>query len=234
MESPRLRPVDLARAAGVSTQQIRNYEEAGLLPPVPRTATGYRTFGPRHRDAVLTYRALAHGYGPATARAVMHAVHADDLPGALALIDAGHAALHEQRRSLQATSEALEALAGQTPGALPPSDLRIGEVADLLGVRTSALRVWEAAGLLAPGRERVTGYRLFGPADVRDARFVQMLRQSRYPLPQIRPVLDGLRRTGSAEALREAVSRRHAELATRAAAMLTASSHLHAYATPPS
>ena len=233
MKAERLRPVDLARAAGVSTQQIRNYEEAGLLPPVPRTPSGYRTLGPRHLGAVLTYRALAAGYGPETARGVMHAVHADDLPAALALIDAGHAALHEQRRSLHATSEALEALARQAPDteAVPRTDLRIGEVAELLGVRTSALRVWEAADLLTPGRERVTGYRLFSPADVRDARLIHMLRQSRYPLPQIQPVLDGLRSSGSAEALRAAIGRRHAELAARTEAMLAGSAHLHAYTT---
>jgi DNA-binding transcriptional MerR regulator len=32
--------VDLARLAGVSAQQIRNYADAGILPPVPRTAVG--------------------------------------------------------------------------------------------------------------------------------------------------------------------------------------------------
>jgi DNA-binding transcriptional MerR regulator len=30
-----LRPVDLARRAGISTQLVRNYESAGTLPPAP-------------------------------------------------------------------------------------------------------------------------------------------------------------------------------------------------------
>ncbi|MFD0745172.1 MerR family DNA-binding transcriptional regulator [Phytohabitans flavus] len=94
-----MRTVDLARAAGVSTQQIRNYEEAGLLPPVPRTDSGYRTFDERHLKAVLAYRALAAGHGPEAARGIMHAVLAGDVAGALALVDAGHAALHEERAS---------------------------------------------------------------------------------------------------------------------------------------
>lgn len=138
-----LRPVDLARMAGVSTQLIRNYADAGILPPAPRTPSGYRTFGSRHRRALLTYGVLTRGYGPGTAQAIMQAVHAKDLGRALALVDAGHAALHEQRLSLKAASEALEALAGQAPddSAVPRSGLRIGEVAALLGVRTSALRV---------------------------------------------------------------------------------------------
>ncbi|GLW06433.1 MerR family transcriptional regulator [Microtetraspora sp. NBRC 13810] len=226
-----LRPVDLARLAGISTQQVRNYADAGILPPAPRTAAGYRRFGAEHRRALLTFRALGRGYGWETARAIMRAVHAGDLPAALAHLDAAHADLHGQRLSLRAAGEALEAIAGQEPepAALPRSGLRIGEVAARLGVRTSALRVWEAAGLLTPRRDRGTGYRRFSPADIRDARMINMLRQGRHPLPQIRTILDGLRRTGSTEALRAAVAQRRAGLTARATAMLAASADLHRY-----
>lgn len=149
--SARLRPVDLARLLGVSTQQIRNYEEAGVLPPVPRTDSGYRVFGDAHRRALLTYRAVSQGYGAVAATRIMRTVHEGDVPGALALVDAAHAALHAERVSLRATREALETLAGEPPeDDVPGPDLLIGEVAALLGVRTSTLRVWEAAGLLSP------------------------------------------------------------------------------------
>ncbi|GAA3740474.1 DNA-binding transcriptional MerR regulator [Spinactinospora alkalitolerans] len=238
-EEKGLRPIDLARTAGVSTQQIRNYEDAGILPPAPRTPAGYRRFGAGHRRALVTYRALAKGYGPGTAQAIMRAVHDGDLPLALTLVDAGHAALHEQRLSLQAASEALEAIAEQTPdtSASARPGMRVGEVAAHLGVRASALRVWESSGLLAPERDPGTGYRRFSSTDVRDARMINVLRQSRYPLPQIRPILDGLRRTGGSDALRAAITQRQAALTQRAAAMLEGSGRLHHYVTdeePPS
>lgn len=228
-DDERLRPVDLARLAGISTQQVRNYEEAGVLPPAARTASGYRTFTGVHRRALLAYRALLRGYGPATAAGVMRAVHDGDAPAALALVDAAHAALHEERAALRATSEALEVLAGQPPEVLPRSGLRIGEVAALLGVRTSALRVWEAAGLIAPERERGTKYRVYRPADVRDARLVHTLRRGHYLFDQIRPVLDGLRREGSSEALRAAIATRGELLTARTRAMLSAAGRLDAY-----
>ncbi|MCK7627402.1 MerR family transcriptional regulator [Streptomyces sp. RS10V-4] len=227
-----LRPIDLARLAGVSTQLIRNYEDDGVLPPVPRSPTGYRRYTARHRAAVLTYRALARGYGRPAAQAVMRAVHAGRVPEALALIDAGHAELHEERQSLQEVERALDGLAAHRPEPAGPGirfPLRIGEVAARLGVRTSALRVWESAGLLAPEREAATGYRWFGAAEVRDARLIQLLRRSHYPLPQIRTVLDGLRRTGSSAALRAVLARRAAELTERSRAMLDGSGRLHAY-----
>ncbi|WP_105972297.1 MerR family transcriptional regulator [Streptomyces geranii] len=232
---PRLRPVDLARLSGLSTQQIRNYEDAGVLPPAARTESGYRVFGDAHRRALLTYRALQAGYGPLAATAVMRAVHGGDVPGALALVDEAHAGMHEQRTALRATREALEALAGRRPPPQPTpptpgtADLRIGEVAALLGVRTSALRVWESAGLLTPPRERGTRYRQFGPDDIRDARLIHTLRRSHYLLDQIRPVLDELRREGSTEALRAAVATRGEALAGRTRAMLTGAGRLAEY-----
>lgn len=228
-----LRPVDLARVAGVSTQQIRNYEEAGILPPAPRTATGYRRFGARHRRALVTYRALVRGYGPNTAREVMRAVHAGDRDAALALVDAAHAAVHEERGSLRAAGEALAAIAGQDPDTAPAprTGLLVGEVAAVLGVRPSALRVWEAAGLLTPERERGTGYRRYTPADVRDARMIHVLRRGHYPLARIGPIVDGLRRTGSSAALRAAIAERQAALAVRGMAMLDGAGLLHDYLT---
>lgn len=226
----RLRSVDLARLVGLSTQQIRNYEEAGVLPPAERTASGYRTFTNVHRQALLTYRALVNGYEPVPAARIMRTLHAGDVPAALALVDASHAALHEERTALRATGEALAALAAKAVPAPRSAGLRIGEVARLLGVRTSALRVWEAAGLLTPPRERATGYRVFGPADVRDARVVHSLRRSHYVFAQIHPVLAELRREGGSEtALRAALAARGETLTSRTRAMLAGAGRLHAY-----
>jgi DNA-binding transcriptional MerR regulator len=217
-----LRPVDLARRAGVSTQLVRNYEAAGILPPAPRSDTGYRQYGPEHLSALLTYRALAPGFGAETATEIMRAVLTGDEALAYRLVDAAHAALHEQRLATDAASEALGAMAAEYVEESPvigPS-LLVGELAHRLGVRTSALRVWEAAGLLAPTREPGTKYRRYGPEQVRDARVIHMLRQGRYYFEQIKPVIDGLRRTGSTEALRDAIAERRAAHDRQTRAML--------------
>jgi DNA-binding transcriptional MerR regulator len=222
-----LRPVDLARRAGVSTQLVRNYEAAGILPPAPRSDTGYRQYGPEHVSALLTYRALAPGFGAQTATEIMRAVHDGDEALAYRLVDAAHAALHEQRLATDAASEALAALAAENVDELAGPSLLVGELAHRLGIRTSALRVWEAAGLLAPTREPGTKYRRYGPEQVRDARIIHMLRQGRYYFEQIKPVLDGLRRTGSTDALRTAIAERRAAHDRQTKAMLHGAALLH-------
>ena len=221
------RPVDLARLVGISPQQVRNYLDAGVLPPATRSATGYRQLDDRHRKALLAYRALAVGHGWNAAGDIMRAVHTDDLLQALAMIDAGHAELHQQREALQLTAEALETVVDAEPPAR--AAMQIGELAAHLGVRTSTLRVWEDAELLTPQRDQATGYRTYGPRETRDARIILMLRQGMHGLPQIRPILDDLRRSGSREALWAAIAQRRGELGVRAEAMLAAAAQLHAY-----
>ena len=43
-------------------QQIRDLEGDGVLPPVTRTRSGYRTYTEEHVQAALAYRAFAAGY----------------------------------------------------------------------------------------------------------------------------------------------------------------------------
>lgn len=225
-----LRPVDLAREAGISAQLVRNYEADGILPAAYRSAAGYRQYEQVHLAALRAFRALAPGFGREAAAEIMRAVHAGDNGAALRLVDATHAALHAQRLATDEMSEALGAAAEQflDPPSVRPA-LLVGELAARLGVRAPTLRLWEAAGLLMPTRDRGTKYRRYGPAQVRDARIIAMLRQGRYAFDQIRPVLEGLRRTGSTEALRAAVAERRAAHDRRTRAMLHGAALLDRY-----
>ncbi len=59
----RVRATELARSAGLSVQQVRNYVDDGILPPVERTDSGYRVFTPEHVEALDVARKLADGHG---------------------------------------------------------------------------------------------------------------------------------------------------------------------------
>jgi DNA-binding transcriptional MerR regulator len=223
-----MRPIDLAASAGVSTQQVRNLEAAGALPPADRSASGYRIYREEHLSALHCYQVLVPGHGASSARAIMAAVSGGEAEEALEAIDAGHAALQWQRRALDETASALARVTEDLAESPRPSEpLAIGQLADLLGVRTSALRVWEDAGLLSPTRRTGQRHRLYDAEDIRDARVIHLLRQGHYRFSRIKPVIEELRGSSGAGSLRVALAERRAALAGRSRAMLHGAALLH-------
>ena len=172
------RTVDVARRAGYSVQQIRDLESDGVLPPVPRSRSGYRNYAEKHVQAVLAYRAFAAGIGPVDAKTMMRAAHRSPESELFALLDEAHARLHIERRDLALARTAAEAITTEPIAEPHASDsMSISELADALGVRTSTLRHWDAEGLVIPQRALGTGVRNYGPSDVRDARIVRSSRR---------------------------------------------------------
>ncbi|MFI7024917.1 MerR family transcriptional regulator [Micromonospora sp. NPDC049900] len=227
----RLRAVDLAASAGISVQQVRNYVDLGVLPPVARTPSGYRIFTAAHQRALTVARTVADGHGWGRTRQIMAAVHAGDLPAALAALDAGHAELDRERAEIRRVLGAFETVVAN-PGAPVPTPrraARVGAVADLVGVRTSQLRSWETRGLLRPTREPGTGYRRYDEAELRAAQVVALLRRGAYPFEIITAVLDELRSTGSPQRVRAELARREQELHRRSLRRLAGSAALYDY-----
>jgi DNA-binding transcriptional MerR regulator len=222
----KLRPVDLARGHGLSTQAVRNYEDAGALPPAARTAHGYRVYTPAHAAALRAFLALAPGHGHPTATSIMRAVNEGAVDEAFRLVDESHAQLLDDRRTLRAVERALRDLEPVT------SELGtwfVGPLARKLGLQPATLRKWEQAGLVHPRRDPRTGYRVYDEADVRDARLVHQLRRGGYPLAQIAPVITQVRTAGGPEPLEAALADWHGRLADRGRALLAGAAELEMY-----
>ncbi|MFC0029940.1 TioE family transcriptional regulator [Micromonospora chaiyaphumensis] len=224
----RLRPVDLARGHGLSTQAVRNYEAAGILPDAARTESGYRTYTPLHARALDAFLALVPGHGHQTATAIMRAVNRDATEDALRLIDESHAQLLDDRRTLQAVEAAPRDL-----GPVPQErgDTFVGPLARRLGLRPATLRKWERAGVVQPRRDPHTGYRVYSAADVRDARLAHQLRRGGYLLEQIAPLIAQVRAAGGVAPLESMLGDWRARLSARSRAMLTGAAALDAYLT---
>jgi DNA-binding transcriptional MerR regulator len=229
----RLRPVDLARGHGLSTQAIRNYEEAGILPSAARTPHGYRTYTPQHAQALRAFLALLPGHGHQTATSIMRAVNRGAAEEALHLIDEGHAQLLDDRRTLQAVERALRDLepitASESAAVSGPGGTFIGPLAEKLGIRPATLRKWERAGLVRPRRDPRTGYRVYDEAAVRDARLAHQLRRGGYLLEQIAPLIAQVRAAGGPEPLEATLRDWHDRLSARGRAMLAGAAELEAY-----
>lgn len=209
-----LRTHDLAQAGGISVQQVRNYEASGLIPPAPRSSSGYRLYTQQHLAALKTVKSLVPGYGWPRTSAIMQALQQDDLPAALAIIDEHHAELAHKRLQMEQTLSALRLFASGSasqPRPFPPQPLHIGEAAKQVGVRVSALHFWEQQGLLHPLRERPSRYRLYDEHQMNRLRVLALLRGAGYPFNVIKSVLDELA-AGRPEKAIIAVEKRREEL----------------------
>ncbi|MFD6229129.1 TioE family transcriptional regulator [Streptomyces sp. NPDC060232] len=223
-----LRPVDLARGHGLSTQAVRNYEEAGILPAADRTPHGYRTYTPLHARALDAFLALVPGHGHRTAASIMRAVNEGAVEEAFRLIDESHAQLLDDRRTLGAVENALRDLAPVT--AVPASgESFVGPLAHELGIRPATLRAWERAGLVRPRRDPLTGYRVYDEAAIRDAHLTRQLRRGGYLLEQIAPLLTQVRSAGGLEPLQAALLTWRERLSARGRTLLAGAAELEAY-----
>lgn len=228
MTERRWRTADLARLAGVTEQQVRNYLAAGLLPPAGRAANNYRILTDQHVDALRTARALADGHGWPRARAILAAVHRGTIPAALAAVDDSHAELARERATIAAATAAFTQAAA-APAPAVRRQARIGQVAADTGVRTPVLRLWERRGLLRPQRDPGTGYRTYGPAEQRAAHLVAALRAGGFAFPIIEAAIATMRADGTLERALAHLSRRDDQVYRRSLRRLRATAALHAY-----
>lgn len=224
--SGQLRPVDLARIHGLSTQAIRNYEAAGILPVADRTPHGYRKYTASHERALRAFLALLPGHGHQTATAVMQAIHRDATAEAFGLIDQSHAEALDDRHTLQSVEAALGDL---EPVQKDSGETLVGPLARRLGIGPATLRKWERAGLVQPHRNPQTGYRTYSAADVRDALLAHQLRRGGYLLQQIAPLIDQVRSAGSIAQLASMLDEWQTRISDRSRAMLAGAAALESY-----
>ncbi|GAA4191074.1 TioE family transcriptional regulator [Microbispora amethystogenes] len=228
--------MDLAREHGLSTQAVRNYEDAGILPAAGRTPSGYRVYTPLHARALRAFLSLVPGHGHQTATSIMQAVNRGATEDALRIVDESHARLLDDRRTLEAVEAALHDLApvprerGDTIDSDTfNGDTFIGPLARRLGLRPATLRKWENAGLVRPRRDPRTGYRVYGTDDVRDVRLAHQLRRGGYLLEQIAPLIAQVRSAGGVAPLESAMGDWQARLSARGRAMLRGAADLDVY-----
>jgi len=218
----------IGQQVGYSTQQVRDLERLGVIPPADREPNGYRRYTQAHVVALRAYRALAAAIGPVPARQIMPALIQDPLDVAAEKVDELHATIARARRLVREALLGLDAVLADGTGAFDESDtMTIGELAGALGVRVSALRHWEHEGLVHPSRIDGSRTRRYDARAITEARIVSALRGGGYPLPPIARVLDQLREEGLTAEARRLLNTRLTDLSRRSVALLEASGHLH-------
>jgi DNA-binding transcriptional MerR regulator len=182
------RTSEIAAAVGVHPNTVRLYEAWGLLPPVPRSASGYRQFTRAHLDQMRLARlALQWPYpgGKEPVTELVTRAAAGDLGRATELAYRYLANIRAERAHAEAAVAFLEGWAAGRATERVSRPLLIGEAAEHLGVTADMLRNWDRNGLLDVPRDPDSGYRRYGPVELGRARVIRMLRQANYSVMAI-------------------------------------------------
>ncbi|MET9817242.1 MULTISPECIES: heavy metal-responsive transcriptional regulator [unclassified Streptomyces] len=125
---------DLAAHGQVTAKTIRFYEQAGLLPAPPRTAGGYRDYGPEAAVRLAFIRdAQGAGLSLADIRSVLNVRDSGEAPCAhvTTLIDRRLADIERRMAELRQTRTALRELARRA-AATDPDTCSEGEICTIL------------------------------------------------------------------------------------------------------
>ena len=111
-----MRSGELAHLSGVSADTIRHYERLGILPEVPRTASGYRMYGRSALERVrLVQRALRLGFSLPELAEILRIRDRGDVPcqNVLTMTEEKLRSLARQIKELQQTERYMRELVRQ-------------------------------------------------------------------------------------------------------------------------
>ena len=180
-----LRTSDIAKAVGVHPNTVRLYEEWGFLPPIPRSANGYRQFNEFHLDQMRLARTALHGGWPGhkirqSALALVRYAASGDLPGALAQANHHQTLVQAERDHAETAVIFIQQWLNGSIVETVKTPLSVGQTALLLDVSTDKLRDWERNGLLTVPRNPQNNYRQYGSAEIGRVRVIRTLRHAGY------------------------------------------------------
>lgn len=181
-----LRTSDLARAVGIHPNTVRLYLDWGLIPPVERSASGYRLFTQRHLDCLrlarMIYAAPYPGRGfRALGNEIIQCAVVDNWQGALEKAREHLASVKAELKQADTAANLLEHWAQNvTTDSDDETPLAIGEVSKLLGVSLDVIRNAERNGLITVPRNSYNNYRLFGKKEIERLRVIRMLSKAGY------------------------------------------------------
>lgn len=186
-------PIQIAKKLHISTTTLRRYENLGLVPDVPRTASNRRFYSPIHVQAFIALRALIKGFDIPVSYHVMSLLKKGRVEQAMWTINL-------QQYNIQAEKQRVEEIMSliqktdfsKYRNVQVTEEMKIGEVAAITGVNPSAIRHWEKEGLIRAKRNLENGYRVFTSRELKKIIVLSSLRKTVFFIESMKQLLEAL------------------------------------------
>ncbi|WP_306036387.1 MerR family DNA-binding transcriptional regulator [Paenibacillus odorifer] len=184
-------PTMIAKKLNVSTTTLRRYEDQGLVPEVPRTPSNRRCYTDIHVQAFITIRALLQGYEIPVVYDVMRKIKARQIEDALWSINQEQFNTQTEKHRLEDVLRMFRNADLSKYNDLEVTNaMTIGEVAQMAGVKPSAIRHWEQEGLITSNRNKDNGYRVYTITELRKIILISSLRKTVYYIENMKQLLN--------------------------------------------
>lgn len=186
-------PKQMAKRLQVSTTTLRRYEDLDLVPDVPRTASNRRYYTPLHAQAFLALRSLIQGFDLPIAYEVMNLLKKGRVEQALWMINLQQYNIQAEKQRVEEVMSLIHQADFSMYRNIPVTDeLKIGEVAVIAGVNSSAIRHWEKEGLIRAKRNPDNGYRVFTARELKKIIVLSSLRKTVFFIETMKQLLEAL------------------------------------------
>jgi len=172
-----VRPIDIARKLGLSTTTIRTYEEMGLIPPVNRSASGYRTYTEEHVAYFICVREMVPGFNMTIISEALQAVMAHQTASAYWIVNKVQADLRKEKTIADNIIKHLYHGNGLKK-TYPQTVLTINDISKETGIPATTLRYWDKVGLISAARSEENNYRIFTAEHIQQALAIYALKLS--------------------------------------------------------
>lgn len=187
----------IAKLIGVHPNTIRFYEEMGLLPVIPRTESGYRSFNERHLKQLRLLRVAfkAEIISSSLRQEVFDIIKksaVDDIDGAYKDTQKYLEHLKEEMAGAkEAIRITLDIIEINSPKEEPVVFKGRAETAENLGITIDVLRNWERNGLIRVPLDS-KGHRTYGLNELNRLKIIRTLRNAHYSMMSILRMLNRL------------------------------------------
>lgn len=175
---------------------LRQYEELGIIPPVSRSAAGYRIYTDEHLAYFICIREMMPGFTLSEIAKLLKEVLENKHDEALWAASKAQAALMNDKFVCEQIRARF--LQKKVTGAKVPKELSIDAVSKITGIVPSTIRYWDKIGLISAERCQTNHYRTFTQAHINEILLIQALklamqaRGEKYAVEQIRKEIQGL------------------------------------------
>jgi Predicted transcriptional regulators len=187
-----LKTSEIAFKCGIHPNTVRQYEDLGFIPKIPRAGNGYRLYSELHLEHVLMVRAALKstwlgGEICQKALSILHHAADGNYEDAMQVARDHLALIGKEREKAEIATQHLEdwAAISDEHTASTKQYWNTKEIAEHLDISRDMLRSWERNGLITVPRNQGNGYRFYGDHEIRRLYVIRALRKARFSLMSI-------------------------------------------------